>query len=54
MYVYLVKNSNDFKNSCFSSTWVAQSLKPLTSAQIMISQLESLIPMLGSADSSEP
>ena len=38
-------------------TWVAQSVKPLTSAQVMISQLVSSSPMLGfvlTAQSLEP
>ena len=43
------------KNSNFGGAWVAQSVKRLTSAQVMISRVCELEPLTGlCADSSEP
>ena len=52
VFVYL-----DFKKCCFWGTWVAQSVEPLTLAQVMISWFVSSSPVSGfvlTAQSLEP
>ena len=42
------RNNVNFKKAHVRGAWVAQSVKPLTSAQVMISQLVSSSPASGS------
>ena len=54
---YSVRGIGDFKSTLIRGTWVAQSVKSLTSAQVMISQFVSSSPVSGSvltAQSLEP